>query len=147
MARYLRFFLLLCFTALPHYAFAEETPIPPPSALENWNKQNESREKAEDAKFSELWSKSLLVLAVAIGILFIATWVMKHFERFKPKTSPQDARIKILEKRMLSQKSCIYLLQIDNHKIIVTESINGTQQPYELEIKPHTDIHLHPNSE
>ena len=146
-----------CFFSLPNVAFAEEnksqqehsiqkesaTKQPnqevKSKALEDFDKDNEGREKAEDSKFSELWSKSLFLLAIAIGALFIATWFMKRMDQFKPKTGGKDAHIHLIEKRMLSQKSCVYLLHIDGHKILVTESINGTQQPYELH-KTITDI-------
>ncbi|MBS0655447.1 MAG: flagellar biosynthetic protein FliO [Verrucomicrobia bacterium] len=142
----LRPLYIFLFISLCHFAYAEETSPQQvetvtgvqaaheekPAALDAFDKENESREKAEEGKFSELWSKSLFLLAIAIAALFIATWFMKRMDYFKPHIGPKDARIKLLEKRMLSAKSCMYLLEVDGHKMVVTESLNGTQQPYEL---------------
>lgn len=133
----LSLFLLFftCFFSTPDCVYAEESKtesVAQPTILDQFDKENANREQAEDSKLSDLWSKSLLLLAVAIGVLFIATWFMKRMEYFKPQIAPKDARIRIVERRMLSPKSYVYLLDVDGHKIVVTESINGTQQPYEL---------------
>lgn len=121
MKRYLLYLLFTVFCSFSHYAFCAEEP----SKMTQWEQENASREAQEEEKFSALWYKTFIVLAVLIAVLFLSTWATKHYSRFKIAQNGREAHIQVLEKRVISPKSVVYLLQIEGQKIAISESANG----------------------
>lgn len=99
-----------------------------PENYRKWEQENKERETKEEGRFEALWSKTLLLLIVILALLFIATYVMKRFDRFKNKEPHQKTQIQLLEKKVLSPKSVLYLVEVDGQKIALAESAtNGVQ--------------------
>lgn len=99
-----------------------------PDSFQQWERQNADREAREETVYGELWSKTLMLLVAILAFLFIATWFMKRFDRFKIKPQDKSTRILLIERKVLSPKSVIYLIEIDGSKIALSESAtNGVQ--------------------
>ena len=99
-----------------------------PESFKAWESQHAVREAKEDSLYGELWTKTLTLLVVLLAFLFIATWFMKRFDRFKLKPKNEITRINLIEKKVLSPKSVLYLVEIDGDKIALSESAtNGVQ--------------------
>ena len=121
--KYIFLFLTLFFA--PCLAEEKETM---PESYRVWEQQNASREVKEEGRYGELWNKTLFLLIVILAVLFIATWFLKRFDRFKLKPSDKTTRIQLIERKVLSPKSVLYLIEIDGNKIALSESAtNGVQ--------------------
>lgn len=107
-----------------------------PDTFKKWEQENAPREAAEETRYGELWSKTLLLLIVMLLILFVGTWYMKRFGAVKGKDAAGDVRIKLLEKRVISPKAVVYLLSIDGHKIALSETSSGIQVLHEITQRP-----------
>jgi flagellar biogenesis protein FliO len=60
-----------------------------------------------------------------IVVLIVIVFLLKKFINAKMQTANQLNKIKILEKRALSQKSCLYLIEVDDTQILIGESQAG----------------------
>lgn len=124
--------ILLLISSTMQPSFANE-PTPMPEAYREWEEENKGREVAEEGRYSELWSKTLLLLIAVLLVLFVATWYLKRFGGMKMlKDANKDSRIQILEKRVLSPKAVVYLISIDGHKIALSETSSGVSVLQEL---------------
>ncbi len=126
-------YIMLLFTLFAPFTLSAETTAPPQKeveseALKKWEEKNAPREVKEDSSFSELMTKTLLLLIAILAALFVATWCMKKMNRFKLKTQEEPSRIALIEKKVLSPKSILYIIEIDGHAIALAESAtNGVQ--------------------
>lgn len=136
--------LLFFFVSAAAPAFADQTSAPQkeqdeqlPETFKLWEQQNAPRDAAEETRYGELWTKTLTMLVIILLILFAGTWYLKRFGGFgRIKDSGQNARIQLLEKRVISPKAVIYLLSIDGHKIALSETSSGIQVLQELTRHP-----------
>jgi flagellar biogenesis protein FliO len=105
-------------------------------ALKTWEEENKPREDKEEVRFSELITRAMLLLIGILVALFIATWCMKKMDRFKFKTQDSPSRIELVEKKVLSPKSVLYIVEIDGKPLFLAESqTNGVQYLGALEDK------------
>ncbi len=118
-ALYLLLFLFGSFAP----AICEEMP----DNFTRWEQENRDREQEEEGKYGALWNKTLMLLIVVLLVLFLGTWYLKKFSTFRIKDAGKDARIQLLEKRVISPKAVVYLLSIDGHKIALSETSAGVQ--------------------
>jgi len=125
MKKNIAFLLLLFFGSItPCFADTQE---PVPDNLARWEQENAAREQEEEGKYGALWDKTLMLLIVVMLILFVGTWYLKKFGTANVKDAGKDARIQLIEKRVLSPKAVVYLLSIDGHKIALSETSSGVQ--------------------
>lgn len=68
------------------------------------------------------FAKMLLSLAVLILLLFLSYWFIKRLIQHRLQKGVGDSSIHILEKRMLSPKTMLYLVEVDNKKVLLAES-------------------------
>ncbi len=122
MKKNVLYLLLFLFGALAP-AYAEEMP----ENFTRWEEQNAAREQEEDGKYGALWNKTLMLLIMVLLVLFVGTWYLKRFSTFRIKDTGKDARILLLEKRVISPKAVVYLLSIDGKKIALSETSSGVQ--------------------
>lgn len=131
-----KFLLIFLFSfAQITLAYADGQPAKKQEMSDNFNKweqENAPREAAEDSKYGELWSKTLLMLVVVLLALFAGTWYLKRFGPMKLKENAKDSRIQIIEKKVISPKAVIYLLSIDGQKVALSETSAGIQVLQEL---------------
>lgn len=124
-----------------------ETSETMPRSFTEWEEKNKVREDKEESVYGELWSKTLLLLIAILAFLFIATWFMKRFDAFKVKPQVKESQIHLLERKVLSPKSVLYLIEIEGQKIALAESAtNGVQLLHTL-VKSVTDNDLRQKSQ
>ncbi len=78
--------------------------------------------------FPHYFKRMLLSLGLLIGLLILTVWALKRLMRSREKEINEQKQIKILEKRVLSSKSLLYLVEVEGEKILLAES--------HLEIRP-----------
>lgn len=117
--------LFLLQTIMPASFYALEEP-PLPLELQ---KELQIAESQNDNPFIDKFFHMLLLLGAMIALLYGGMWMIKRISLPKNNDSGSRAeptRIKILEKRPLSLKTTLYVLEVFGKNIIVAESVNGT---------------------
>lgn len=69
--------------------------------------------------------KMMFILGVILGVVLIIAWVLKGFLNKRIKQVNSQNQIKVLERRNLSQKSMLFLVEVDGKKMVVGDSQNG----------------------
>jgi len=66
--------------------------------------------------------KMFFMLILLIAFLILTVWLLKKFINSRMQLAAQGKSIQILEKRTISPKSILYLLEIDGEKFLISES-------------------------
>lgn len=72
--------------------------------------------------YSAAFLKMVIMLAITVAFLILTVYILKKIIKSRSHLANQNHAIKILEKRALSPKSTIYLLEVENEKVLVSES-------------------------
>ena len=67
-------------------------------------------------------TRMLLSLAACIVLLVISVWFLRRLMQSRFQRPSTSQSIQILEKRMISPKSALYLVEIEGKKVLVAES-------------------------
>ncbi len=81
--------------------------------------------------FAKMMFTFLLLIVLLIGTY----WVIKRMIRFKLQSSGTAPSIHLIEKKMISPKTMIYLVEVDNKKILLAESQLEIKRLESFEIK------------
>lgn len=79
----------------------------------------------ETDKFFREVLKMLGTLGLLILVMVVASWMLKRMLNTRVQQLNTSSFIKITEKRALSNKSALYLLEIQGKSFIIGESTNG----------------------
>jgi flagellar biogenesis protein FliO len=85
--------------------------------------------------------KMFLMLGLVLGLAFVSVIFLRSMMGQKMKQLNRASGIKILERRILSQKSSIYLIDVLGKGLIISESPGGGIQLIS-EFPPGTDLEL-----
>lgn len=66
--------------------------------------------------------KMMLTFAVLILLLFGTYWFIRRLVQMRLQKGVGKASIQILEKRMISAKTMLYLIEVENKKVLLAES-------------------------
>jgi len=102
---------------LPLVAFADNFK---PELLEELKKT-----EGEPNLFMNEFMSMLTTLGIVVAVLFVLSWMLKGMLHTRVQQANTTSLIKILERRSLSPKTSIYLLEINGKQLVVGESING----------------------
>ena len=78
-------------------------------------------EKTHD-HFEHAFIKMLLTLGGLLLLVFLTLWALRKLTHGKVGSFGSQKKIKILERKPLSPKSVLYLIEIDGKQVIVSES-------------------------
>ena len=95
------------------------TPSPTPFPFEN------VQPTAQEDHFTRDLMQMLLTLGMIVGMIFVITWFLKKMLNTRIQQLNTSSDIKILERRSLTPKTAIYLLDVKGKGIIIGESTNG----------------------
>lgn len=87
----------------------EETPV-------------SSHDITQDNRFLAEFFYMLLMLGMLIGVVLFASYLIKRMTSTRIDSLNATSNIKILERRALSQRSQIYLVEIEDKKFMIAES-------------------------
>lgn len=138
--RYL-FLLLAAFLSITCSGTAQDTAPPDPNGTQAARQEAKSPaspapqkklddalytdENLEDNPFMQEFFHMLLVLgAIIAGMLFIA-WLFKRSMSTRMEQMNVSSAVKILEKRNITPRSAIYLIEVHEHRIVVGETQSG----------------------
>lgn len=77
----------------------------------------------------------LSTLGVILVVLLIIVWFLKRFNQTRLDQLNTNSSIKVLERRAISQKSVIYLVEIEGSALVFAESVNGITQLTQFELE------------
>jgi len=66
--------------------------------------------------------KMLLAVVVLVLLLWLTYWTLRRLVRYRLQKQGRHDSISILEKKMISAKTMLYLIQVENKKILIAES-------------------------
>ena len=80
------------------------------------------------------FTKMLVTLVALVALLFISYWLLRRLIQNRLQKGVGNGSIQILEKKMISPKTMLYLVEVDQKKILLAES--------QLEIKKLSEASL-----
>jgi flagellar protein FliO/FliZ len=66
--------------------------------------------------------KMLLTFVVLVGLLILSYWFLRRLIQNRLTKGVGDQSIQVLEKRMISPKTTLYLIEVENKRILIAES-------------------------
>lgn len=96
-------------------------PTPPPSATMEDNLKDEVSHIVTPS-YEGTFIKMMLALVGIVAFLFLAAWSLKKLSNSKMLQSNFAKKIKILEKRPLSPKTVLYLVEMNGKEVLISES-------------------------
>lgn len=124
MKRYL-FALFLFLTSASQFALvADETvnqKFPFPVGYELESTQNSSKAQEVD-KFQDRFFHMLYILALLIGFMIVASWLIKKLMRTRTEQLNTTSLIRVIETRPLSTKATLHIIDINGKGILIAET-------------------------
>jgi flagellar biogenesis protein FliO len=87
---------------------------------------------SEPPSYEYTFVKMIVSLTALLILIFLTVWALKKLSHGRLRFMNQSLGIKILEKRSLSPKSILYLVEIGGQKVLISES--------QLEVRKLVDI-------
>lgn len=79
----------------------------------------------ESFDFWASFRQMLVSLAAVCSLILVTAWFLKRFMKTRLEQINSGSTIKILERRNLTPKSVVYLLDIEGKKVLIAESQTG----------------------
>lgn len=118
--------LLLCFCLLfvSGYSQDQKEPVSEKKVEE---KRAETQEDFFDnvkapMSYKGAFVKMMLTLLAIIALIVISVWMLRRVARGRMRQMNYGRTIKIIERRPLSAKSVLYLVEIAGKKVVIAES-------------------------
>jgi flagellar biogenesis protein FliO len=105
---------------------AQESPAPLPSSKEMTN------------SYENAFVRMLVTLLGLVLLVFATFWILRRLGKGKFRMG-SGSSINVIEKRALSPKSMLYIVQIGNKKVLISESQLEVRALTSLEELPETD--------
>jgi len=94
----------------------------------------------ETNRFLTEFVSMLATLGMIIALILIVAWFLKRLVNTRMEQANSTSGIKVLEKRPISQKTIIYLIDVQGQGVIIAESHNGVTRlsdfPIDTESSP-----------
>ncbi|MBX7065689.1 MAG: flagellar biosynthetic protein FliO [Parachlamydiales bacterium] len=68
------------------------------------------------------FAKMFITLIVLVALLFITYWFLRRLIQNRLQKGVGNSSIQILEKRMISPKTMLYLIEVEGKKTLIAES-------------------------
>ena len=129
-------------TSFPYIEQTHELKAPEEPAPEKTKEQSHEEvsflekhlsSKSDNTSYEHAFLKMILTLAGLIFLIFFTLWALRRLSSGRIGGFSSQKKIKILEKRPLSPKTAIYLLELDGRQVFIAES--------QLEVKTLFDPH------
>ena len=75
--------------------------------------------------FKREFLRMLFILSLIISMVVATTWMVRRLGRGKMRSFNKNSAIRVLERRAVSPKSFLYLLEVEGTKILVGDSQAG----------------------
>ena len=89
---------------------------------------NEHIEDSLQYNFWNEFGKMSVILGLILISFFVLAWFLKRIMGKRSLWMNESSQIKIIERRPLSPKSALYLIEVEGKKVLIGESPCGIQQ-------------------
>jgi flagellar biogenesis protein FliO len=114
-------FIFVFFVSFAQFTLASDKTTNSESYILSDNIQ-ESEKVFEHLDYKPSFIKMFLILAALIVLIFLTFYLFRKLSRMKLTQANLTKSIKILEKRALSPKSILYIVEADGKKVLIAES-------------------------
>lgn len=76
----------------------------------------------EQTEYKPTFFKMLLILIALIALIFLTFWIFRRLMRMRISQANLTKNVKILEKRALSPKTLLYIIELDGKRVLISES-------------------------
>lgn len=115
--------MALFFCSLNIFSFGEETTASPPTST---NVPAVIESHASPVEHSSAYENTLIKMVITLSglviLVFVTIWVLKKISHGRLGGFSSQKKINILEKKPLSPKTLLYLIEVEGKKILLTES-------------------------
>ena len=80
------------------------------------------KEAPQTGDVGAAFAKMLLTFGALIFLLFLSYWVIKRLIRVRLEKGSRVSSISVLERRMLSPKTMLYVVEHEGKKVLLAES-------------------------
>jgi len=109
------------FFAFSSLALAQDKPVD--QKQEKMEKKDDFFDQAEaPVSYKGAFVKMMVTLLAIIALIVISVWMLRRISHGRMKQMNYGRSIKILERRPLSAKSVLYLVEVDGKRVVVSES-------------------------
>lgn len=102
---------------------AQEKTLPVDS--KNIEKPIFPEDSPEEINYWQEFSKMMVMLGLILGAVLLIAWFLKAFLNKRIKQVNESNIIKVLERRNLSQKSMMYLIEVYDRQFLIGDSAAG----------------------
>lgn len=85
-------------------------------------------ELVDQSHFMGEFFKMLLILAALITLMYFIAWYMKRMTTVRIDQYNDSSSMKILERRQVSQRTTLFLMEIEGEKIVMAETPTSVVQ-------------------
>jgi flagellar biogenesis protein FliO len=129
--------LLVLFILFCGYAYCADTAPADPLPPGDFTSTNFTATPGEEeTHFFSAFLNTMIMLGIILIAIFIASRLLKNMVNTRIQQQNTSSQIKIIEKRIISAKSTLYLVQVPGQQILIAESHGGVTN---LALKEHKD--------
>ena len=103
-------------------SFAITSQEQPPTETSPDTESVIERFDSSSPSYREAFTKMMLTLLGLIVLIVATVWVLRRVSHGRMKQMNYGRSIKIIERRPLSAKSILYLIEVDGKKVVIAES-------------------------
>jgi flagellar biogenesis protein FliO len=102
---------------------------------------SESASQVPPGDLGAAFVKMFICLIALVILLFVSYWFIRRMIQNRLQKGVGDAAIQIIEKRMISPKTMLYLIEVDRKRILVAESHLEIKRIAELSVPGSEEPH------
>jgi flagellar protein FliO/FliZ len=87
---------------------------------------------AEGYDYTAQFLKMILSLGALFALLFVGMWLMRRFYRGRQAWGNNHSSIKIIERRPLTPKASLYVVEVEGRSLLIGLSPQGVHRVAEL---------------
>lgn len=114
------------------------TPSPTPPQNDLFEQIRQTPQETDHFFYDFL--NMLMMLGLIVLFILIVSWLLKRFMNTRMQQINSASPIKILERRSLTPKTAIYLLEVHGKGIIIAESQNGVSHLGNIHLTPEEKV-------
>jgi flagellar biogenesis protein FliO len=111
-----------------------EAAAPPTTIMEEKNEIQETAPsqdiEKQNTQFQNAIVKTLLSIAAFIFLILFTIWLLRRISQNRASFGSRSSSMQILEKRVISPKTTIYIVEIDGKKVVFSESMMDVRTLY-----------------
>lgn len=79
-------------------------------------------QEAPPGDFGAAFAKMILTLLALVALLAVTFWFIRRLIQQRLQKGVGEQSIRVIEKKMISPKTMLYVVEIENQKILIAES-------------------------